>query len=604
MARLPLSTYYQDPDEEERRALLEQEFGPPVAYPNLGVMSKEEITAADIEAARARADEPWPESPRPPGGTDYVEPELVQRQEASALDELLLPRTVATNPYEDEPDPQDVAADTVDERETPPARGIRESADENAAGLSPGKLSLSFDPVEELSRLRQEGPRDWRNVADVTMNEGGPNPDLMGYKHPLSERDTASARAAELYGEATPTSRWEDDFLANHERAPDSDIRMRSAIATLLGGPEEGRRFSDHERKLSEGYEKSLYEARERDRSEQRVSKGLAQAIAASDLGISPEEAVQLRMNDPIVKAFQNGGYSQGLRGEGQQMGLTKKVWDINAGAATAEMRDKGMTERGLMNNANQLQIAQTYANARSKLPDPADPVAQAKELELQGSVLARSMQGISKEQGMRIVQGDLSGLTPEQKDHVGKFLPGMLAGLGNQRTRDSIIRGFTTFETQKEAKRENAVRQSIELARNDLAKAEKWEHSWKASAIPLSMAMQSWGEMSEDSKAAFAQWSTQGFAGAVNKFLTDPGDQQRAAKVRRVINALVKDRSGSAVTGSEWERIATEIGLPEGSWAPFNSSDTITQHLQDSASLLDAHRADYETILGGWKGN
>jgi ABC-type transport system substrate-binding protein len=94
--------------------------------------------------------------------------------------------------------------------------------------------------------------------------------------------------------------------------------------------------------------------------------------------------------------------------------------------------------------------------------------------------------------------------------------------------------------------------------------------------------AARAWAKMSPQGRKAFATFVPEGdFSGAVRQGLMTPEDQKLASDVQALANGLVKARAGSAVTGSEWKRVAAEIGFPMNDWSAFNSPEVIDHWLE-----------------------
>ena len=304
-----------DPDEEARRKLLieqamlklqmplsaEDRTTPRMtdrAYPPVNdawnqAEPTEEETAADV--AEEEGDIPAPTTPKPVLGRD-----------ASQAPASVDPR----------------AASVVDEQKGVP-------------------FSMNMGWVEDLQRNVKDrvldakplSTQDMSHAADQfidPVNQKGERTDLLGFDDEEGfsrERQIERARAA--YGENTPpSSRWEDEFLANHKRISDKDVHRAFVLQALMGGQEQGLAYRESMLRQQAGQEQSLATARERDKANTRIDRGLAEAIAATG-NISPEEAAQLTYGHPLVKAFSSGMYSQGGRAEGQALGLNKHKLDI-----------------------------------------------------------------------------------------------------------------------------------------------------------------------------------------------------------------------------------------------------------------------------------
>ena len=602
MARLAPLGYVADPeDEEERRRLLESSFGPPPPPPNLGTMSSGAIRQADIEAAAARGEQPWVETPAMRARLDQIASEP-EREDAPDDPLAGLPAPVAQNPYAEEPLEE---PEPVDETATRTSARQRGTDDEQSRGPSLGgyasQLSVSdFNPLEELERIRFEPPPDYRKVAETVYDDQGRFMGLEDTSATDYDRSDAATRAGELYGDATPSTRWEDDFLAHHERLADSDIRARGAIMSMLGRPEAADKFTEAERRHASDYDDQLAEARERDRGEQRVSKGLAQAIAASDLGISPEDAVQLRMNDPIVKAYQNGGYSQGLRGQGQQMKHLEMQMNALVRLGIANEKNKNEIVALLLRGINAQQVAEIYARKGLPPVDPNDPDAVAPPTQREEAIaeLGRRLR-VGKEEATRRWDGDTAGLTPEQIRKLDAQRV-EIAGNVNDPIGKRAIRGeISRTEVSSEAKVENATEMVVEKARADPKYAVTMETDLKQSALELKHAIAGWNRMSQAGKEALVEFGAQGIGQVLANLTRSPEDRAHATAVWSVMNSLIQKRAGVAVSESEWGRTANELGLGQGIWDPFNSTSGVESFMNRAAEKMLTRYKTYDSIIG-----
>jgi hypothetical protein len=465
--------------------------------------------------------------------------------------------------------------------------------------VDPRALALQINPLEELEYARNVKLPDHTEAGQRMQDEQG---NFLGLKKQDGfSREAQIARAGELYGQAAsgfeaPGRNWEEEFLRGRQEWDDR-MGVRSVLAGLSGGAEGVRNFRASELKNRQDYESSLRAAQERDagRNSPRVSRGLAEAIAGAGLA-SPEAAVELRMNDPLVKAFTSGGYSQGLRAEGQQIGLQKNTQDNATKIEVADQNNRANLERMVVGKALGIQAA--MANKAGSLDNSLE---DAEKIDLAVARLQRRV-GITREQAVAAFGGSYEGLTPEQQRQAELAVPELKRWANDAAAVRQSIVDQDKVEGGAEAREENAVSKSIALAKNNPKYALEWQTDWESTAIPLKGAIAAWRDMTPQSKKAFVQWSSEGFAGAIQDYLTSPQDQANAGAVRALIDSYIKGLGGSAVTGNEWIRIAKEIGISNAPWSPFKSTAGLEGFLDRSAQLLTSHRKQYEGIMGGWK--
>lgn len=471
-----------------------------------------------------------------------------------------------------------------------------------------GPVPMTVQMVNNVIDDVNKPPREYGSEAGRMMGtpQKGERSDLFGFDDEEGfSRQKQIQRVQELYGDESDSQGryWEDEFLSRR-RQSDEDINRAWLMQSTFWGNERGDQVRRMLRQEQQDYDRGLAEARQQDFGNRRISRAMAEAIAATGQ-VSPEAAVNLRMNDPIVKNF--GQYaSQGGRAEGQNVGLAKKKLELIADTFKAETTDNRIKMLGALQAIGGFEGQQMRAAMLSQMTPE-----QIAEL---GAGWMASALGVSRDKGAAVLGGDRSGLTPEQQRKADIATPDIVGTLANPKVRDQVLGDRVKATVNAEQKRENAVEQSIALAQNDRKFATKWQTDWDNAAMPLKEAIRGWKAMSPQGKEAFVEWTKQTkdpgsvFTVATvadqfnKKFTYAPGDQVHASKVLAAINSHVKAQAGSAVTGSEWDRIAARVGLATGTWAPFNDPNVVGTFLEDAAKLMTQDRQTYERIMGGWK--
>ncbi len=628
--------HYMDPDEEERLRLLEQEFGPPAppAHSNLGVAPVPPLPLDDMPRRTDRDysdfhdpyqdQEPTEEelaadAAHEEGGYEQIAPAAGERvatpEEAHPLDVFLTDPGRAANPYEEEA--QAYAREQKQAAPRPVDDKAASVADEQKGVPAATKLSTTIDTGDELAWADELLAGVKKRVIDKPEASEGAlyqqaeqfASDSLEPKKSFSREELAS-RALAAYGEDAPASRqWEDEFLRGRERFSDAEIRRRSALIGFFGDPEQGERWAAAQREAQQNYDEGLGKARDRDRKGSRISRGLASAIAATGM-VPPEEAVKLTYGDDLVKNF--GQYaSQGGRAEGQQVGLEKARMHEAFGLIKSENADDRMRGIAMLQSLTQLAVPQARADAMQTL-DPEQ--LRALGASWMQSGLKPLGANLTPEKAAAVLEGDRSGLTPEQAAKADALTPNIKTGLADQRVRGQVTADNLKAGVNADQKKENTVAQARSLAENDQKFALKFQSEWRAAEMPLKQAMSGWKAMSPAGKKAFVSFAQQqkDSGGILDMTtITDqlakafeyaPGDQVHASRVLAAINSYVKSNSGSAVTGSEWDRVAKRVGLATGTWAPFNDPEVVGTFLDDAARAMIEDRKDYERIMNGWK--
>lgn len=461
------------------------------------------------------------------------------------------------------------------------------------------QLALQINPLEELERAREMVPPTHTDVGSRMTTEGGERPNMYGIEdefgfNPFKQQQ----RARELYGQtASPSGqRWEDEYLANRKRYTDDDIQRGYMWQTLVNGPEAGMAFRKMARDEQGAYDKGLWEARDRDAGTQRVSTGLAEAIAASGLA-TPEAAVQLRMNDPLVKAYTSGGYSQGLRARGQDYGMGKTYITEAGKTERADNQIAANRENTLLRGALGVQAA--LANKGIITADTSVPDATKAQLAV--ADLMQQFPSLTVEQAVEALAGNTAGLPAEVQRDVTVALPGVKRTANDSTATRQRIVSMGKVQGEAAARRKNRVLESMELAQTDVDKRQKWQEDWTRARQEIGDAIEAWSQMSDDGKQQFVQWGKQGWGVPLGNAFTNAQDQALAGAVQMAVNAYIKANAGSAVTGSEWDRLADSMGIATGIWNPFNSTAKIEGFLDRSGRHLVQHRRLWESNHGGW---
>jgi hypothetical protein len=417
-------------------------------------------------------------------------------------------------------------------------------------------------------------------------------------------RDERAARARAAYGEDTgPSTRWEDEFNAGQNDAERRANLVRN-LSLLTGDVNSSNVAYDRVMQQHALRQEGLAKARERDRQNSRISRGLAEAIAATGQ-VSPEEAVNLTYADPLVKAFSSGMYSQGGRAEGQALGREKMVANAALELLKTGVINRRQYDQMVLNAATQTTVAAMNDQPVNRVPTQA-------EMETMGSLMGQALEAlgpVSADTGIRAMQGDLRGLNEEQRAKAESLRPQIMAKAMGKGGLDKVLNDSLTTQITQPVKDQYSIQKSLDIARNKPAERVKFKNDWDAAKSQFTAAYQAWGSLNESERKLFAQWAGQGwtkdFRAAYNElFGTTPTAEMvnKFSAVQGAINALVKERSGSAVTGSEWERIAAELGIEADNWGPFNSSGAITSWLKRSGDLLIQHRRNFESEYAGWE--
>lgn len=259
-----------------------------------------------------------------------------------------------------------------------------------------------------------------------------------------------------------------------------------------------------------------------------------------------------------------------------------------------ADQRQRELTtqrEGGAMNRAELMAHAHADAGAPDVTPEQ-------KTAGLAG-FLMQQVNGVPLAKVRGYLEGDREGIAPDKLEQLDATLGQWQ--IASPKTQQSMLgkgvgrEGATPDQTaasierkQLDPKARLEIRTGIDETGRDIARA--------ASA---------WSKMSDKAKKAFATFVPEGdFSAAVRQGLMTPQEQKYASDVQALANGLVKARAGSAVTGSEWKRVASEIGFPMNDWAVFNSPEVIDNWIsrakQGWVARVKNTRSEYGDLWGG----
>ncbi len=405
------------------------------------------------------------------------------------------------------------------------------------------------------------------------------------------------------FGGHAPTDRWEDEFLKQHSRLSDDQIRRRSAVIGLFSGlftgdTSAGDRWARGQRETGLLYDRGLAEARGRDKGERRIDKGLAEAIAATG-NISPDEAARLTYNSPLVASYQNGMYAQGLSSE--RADKLYQQFQLGELGKTARGREAAASDerQTAMRVAAQLASASAYAQRRGQTTPSADEQARGVQANLQLSGIA-----LSEDAARRIAYEDDYSAVPEADRERVRAMTSQARQLATTYKGLDDLAKARIDDPRGVVRTEQAADLALRKAQQDPKYAIEFQNDWEDSADAFREAYAGWNGLSPRSQQNFVAWGRGGFVSdQLSKFLAEPGDQEVFAKLQRVINPMVRNFAGVGQTGGEIQRIGQEIGIASGDFRPLNSPGVVTEWLEYTGRALTRHRQTYESNVGGWKG-
>lgn len=473
----------------------------------------------------------------------------------------------------------------------------------------PRALALSINPLEELERVRAMPLPDHTQAASRVFAEGGERPNFMGLEDEFGfKRDQRIQQARDLYAQANVPneSRWEEEYLRGRKQYTDADLLRGQIINQFIGGQDAGLKWRQMATGERDAFNKGLYEARDRDLANQRVSPALAEAIAGSGMA-TPEAAVRLRMNDPIVKAFTSGGYSQGLRAEEMERRMARQYNELLSRTQQGDLNRQANRENTVLRGALGIQAA--LANKGIVTADTS--VEDATKAQLAVSDLMRRFPDLTADQAAAALTGDVSALPPDVQRGVQMALPEVKRTVNDPVAVRSRVVSQGKVEGEQQTKLKNAVDIAVARAATDPKFRVDMETDLETQRLALKNAFKAWQNMSEAGKQAFVQFAPTGIPAKIGEFVKHLGmedaqkvtenDRVAATALRSLFQDIIQKRAGVAVSESEWGRTAAELGLANGNWDPFNSPRAVGDVLNRLGERLKAHRDVYQRNILDW---
>lgn len=550
-------------EEDEARRQLIEELGPEIA-PNIQTIA--------------------------PGIVDVVYPEDQAAMDRFREEEDARPVRARPVPLVDNLNAEGIAA----------RQGRRTSTVEPAAVDETAIAATATTPAETATaseRARREF-EEWMaqpraRQSALTEPQRGAVPDILGVDSETGySRDARLRQAREAYGDRQPSHRWEDEFLRMRRPLSDSEYRARSGLYAFTMNNEEQARMREEMRRDQASYLEGLAKARAADVAESPASLAEVQLVAGSGVA-DPRAAAAMPRGDKALQAAASGAYSQGLRAEGQAQRWNIEAVRTQLALLMQENKFDQAKELAMRSGITQREIAEIYAKAKGAI-DPTDPRIMQRNV---GNVYEMfRKQGVSYEDAERAVRShDFSGIPDAVRDIVRSRV--LTLETLSDKASERIATAPQVAASSHEERLRFATELVVEKAKHDPKIALEMQNDLEDTAATIKAAISGWNRMTPEGKKAFVTLSSQGWTGAIQDYFSTDEDLANATAVRAMLNELVKERSGSAVTGSEWDRIAGELGLAKGTWAPFNSEKAIEAHMRRAADRARRHYDNYARL-------
>lgn len=290
------------------------------------------------------------------------------------------------------------------------------------------------------------------------------------------------------------------------------------------------------------------------------LAQARMQDVAAGER--SEERAADRQMMDERLRLTMRGQDLASARGQ-ENLDLRRQL----AGQTDARLRELETQREGAAMDRTKVRAA---ALAAGEAPPVSAEDAQAGT----ASFLA-AQANVPKAKAKAFLAGQTDDLTPEEIERLEvnhdqwKIM--------SPKKRQEVLAGGM--------RREGSTPDQIEADRKKQQQNVKQRADLKESVDEIgrtiAAAKSAWKRMSPNAQKAFASLASGGFAGTIKQGLLTPDEQKSAAAVQALANGLVKNLGGSAVSATEWGRIAGSIGFPVNDYSPFNSPEGISDWIE-----------------------
>ncbi len=296
-----------------------------------------------------------------------------------------------------------------------------------------------------------------------------------------------------------------------------------------------------------------------------------------------------------------------------RQFKLQERGQDLADARAKEDRLLRDLLSERAVGAANQRQTARDEAALeRAKIVKaggggggPAAPISPEEKAKEDAQLAAWLMQqtNVPREQAEAYVAGNIDGLPKAAQDKLWAAAS-QFAGLDKTEQKRVVKSRLSSEGNMPDATAATRERKQL-----DPKERLKLKDDITNVGRDVNEARLAWKAMSPTAQRVFASLAGEGgdLAQAVKSAVLSPEDQQYATKMQALANVLIKARSGSAVTGSEWNRVAQEIGWPTGDWSIFNSPSGVDAWLDKSkrawVGRVKNVKSEYGDIFGGVDG-
>lgn len=341
-------------------------------------------------------------------------------------------------------------------------------------------------------------------------------------------------------------------------------------------------------------FQGGLDSARTKDRGRGPVDSATMELLQKA--GLSPEAAAATTRDSDAFKLLPSLG-SLDLRRQGQEQAAQQRAGAVEAQNARSQATIDAQNHRAEDANATRKEIA-AMRKTGSGPAAPLTPEQKTKRETALASYLSLQT-NVPPDQAKAFVAGQTEGIPPEAAAKLQQF-----ASIYSQLPAKEQAK-LLADTSKREAATPDRAQAQVDAKRRDPNKRLEYRREIDESGATIAAASRAWAAMSPEGKKALATLDGNGWASRnLRDLMTSDQDKVAAAKIQALANRLIKETSGAAVSDSEWNRLATQMGLASTSFDLLKTPSAIESWLGSAKSAWVRNKRAVQSEFGDlWGG-
>jgi hypothetical protein len=344
--------------------------------------------------------------------------------------------------------------------------------------------------------------------------------------------------------------------------------------------------FQQQQAERMKQYQHGLEGARGVDRGKQPLDTATLALLRQA--GLTPEELQGTTRDSEVLKLAPSMG-TVDLRRSNAENAATMRQAAIDAA-----------NERNAFNQSQQ-NARQDKAIAAKKKPAglgaPMTPEQKAQKQSGLAAYLA-AQANVPAAEAEAFVAGSADGIPPEHAERLQRFAA-MFSQLPAKKQAEAMLDA-----SKREGAMPDRLANQVAGKQRDPNKRMEIRNEITQSGRVIAEASQAWNSMSPSGKAAMAKLSGEGWmSNTARDLMTTEADKVAASKIQALANNLIKATSGAAVSDSEWNRLARQMGFASQSLDALKSPAAIDSWIRSSRQgWVDNKRSAVAEFGDLWK--